>query len=582
MLFLVLIVLSLYYFQNCLIDVVAIKTTSSSVFSNYDNDEIYFDATANIEEDLSYEKNTETINSQINIQNHNILEDKKDVLFKPSKLIFKDCSISMTRIEEFQIVNKLPEDIHVYSVSSENKQFHPLEFKSHVIYSNSDSTIQLAYLPLLVEVVEVKIHISTSNGDYNYSIQANSIPNRYQLYPWLGIKFSSSTTNILEKPISIYNPHDEPLLIEDIYTSDSFLTLKKIRTSSSTSHEGTDGSTTVVNPNSSKSQIIKNKITIKSNNQDNHDNNNISFEQSTNQNQLLVVNNLNIFVDDNIDIAANKNTHLSSTTTGSSHSNLTLSELSSSSFVVHQSMNKLPAIGKDWIIPPGESKEIILLSILTSLKPGTYRGIVHIKTNFENLMLPVELTTLANLVFPLFEVVDFGVLSTRSESKFHNIYIVNNGPQNLTVVKIYLDNGSPDGNLDIKMSGHPVIYHGPNMPPNLIATMTYKGEITGEFSRSMFILTNNMDPTNAIIEIKYKALVLPRGIGLKAHRDTDTDFVLSSYNISITSSSSSHIQNCYKQQQDIISDNAKNRANRIHYKGKSFFRLPYPFIYIYI
>jgi hypothetical protein len=88
MLFLILIVLSLYYFQNCLIDVVAIKTTSSSVFSNYDNDEIYFDATANIiEEDLPYEKNTETINSQINFQNHNILEDKKDVLFKPSKLI---------------------------------------------------------------------------------------------------------------------------------------------------------------------------------------------------------------------------------------------------------------------------------------------------------------------------------------------------------------------------------------------------------------------------------------------------------------------------------------------------------------
>ena len=62
---------------------------------------------------------------------------------------------------------------------------------------------------------------------------------------------------------------------------------------------------------------------------------------------------------------------------------------------------------KMWEIQPGEEKEVVVLTMSSSI-PGSYNGYVHVKTDKDNIVLPIDLTVLKGGLFASPSNIDFG------------------------------------------------------------------------------------------------------------------------------------------------------------------------------
>ena len=375
------------------------------------------------------------------------LHENDDIIFNPTGLTYKDCPLSITAAQEFEITNMMTSSVIIFSINSNNKQFYSILTTPIEILPNEKYIIKILYLPIRVEHIDIELSIMTSRGEYKYAIEANSILNSYRINPQLGIRFPSSN-NILEKPIVIYNPHKETLYITEIFTTEDFLTLKD----SKSSHSDHENSVSL-------SDTISNELQVKD------------------------LNNKNI------------------------HENL------------HE---KLEYLEGTWSIPPGIEKEIIILSVSTDLNPGFHNGFLHIKTNYDNIVMPIEIQILNTLIYPQYEEFNFGVLTTPSERVSQDIYIVNNSPtsggSSGVVEVIEIIPVDPDPNLYIEISTTPYIYPSSSSSStsttniNNIAKLYYTGTVPGIYTNKLLIITNNTNAINAVLEVRYTAHILHGGI----------------------------------------------------------------------
>lgn len=292
--------------------------------------------------------------------------DINSIQIEPSQLIFKNSPTCIPSISMIDILNiHETEELQILSIKSDNSQFHPAIFKPQVLLPEGRASIQIIYLPRNIgSNIECKLTIMTSFGELIYLIQASAINNLYHLHPFIGTKIPSGV--IYSRPIIMYNPTDKPLHVREVFTTESFLTL-----------------------NLPEDLINSNNYGVSD---DIHNENNINVEEEHD--------------DDTLD------EYFNALDSNSKSDSAILSSPTSSQGL--------------WIIPPKSEKEIIHL-IFHATTPGPFNGYVHVKSDLENMVIPVELHVLKGGLHPTPKNFDFGILTSPDEKRLVSISLLNSG-----------------------------------------------------------------------------------------------------------------------------------------------------------
>lgn len=73
---------------------------------------------------------------------------------------------------------------------------------------------------------------------------------------------------------------------------------------------------------------------------------------------------------------------------------------------------------------------------MASSVPGDYHGYIHVKTSRDNIVIPVDLYVVEGGLVAIPEVLDFGVMTSASESSNLELWIQNNGLVDVLVTDI--------------------------------------------------------------------------------------------------------------------------------------------------
>jgi len=210
----------------------AVAKRGSSVFSSEENElESLNDATdASVLDAPKGKDNADSslfndMGEEEFLENAILFDENGDVAFQPTTLYYNDCPLSITAAREFVMTNNMNKPVTVFTVRSNNRQFHSTLTKNQEIAGGGNLKVHILYLPQQVEYLTADLTIVTSRGEYNIPIKANSIENTYRVNPQLGVRFPAGHS-VLETPIVVYNPHKETLQITEVFTTETYLSLK--------------------------------------------------------------------------------------------------------------------------------------------------------------------------------------------------------------------------------------------------------------------------------------------------------------------------------------------------------------------
>lgn len=164
-----------------------------------------------------------------------------------------------------------------------------------------------------------------------------------------------------------------------------------------------------------------------------------------------------------------------------------------------------------WVVPPGDRKEIITVSASGSkLMNGVHKGFVHIKTDHDNMIIPIELVVLLSGIHAVPESLDFGVLTAPFERRHFDLWLTNSGKSHVFVTEVVPRN--TDQQLQVFMQNNPVL--SPNgVSETLVATVVYTAGPPGKVSGELLVMTNDSNLAMAVLEVPYDATVLYGGVG---------------------------------------------------------------------
>jgi len=158
--------------------------------------------------------------------------------------------------------------------------------------------------------------------------------------------------------------------------------------------------------------------------------------------------------------------------------------------------------GTLWTIPPHSSKTVIFLNFKAK-QAGTYQGFVHLKTNFDPLIVHVEFIVSKNGVHRVVDELDFGTIISPSEHRKREVMLLNSSPHPVMVSDVYA--ASPDAHIQIDFVKGKIL---PAETVSSAATVVYSGKTEGEFTGSILFKTNDSVQVGSRIEVPYKARVL--------------------------------------------------------------------------
>jgi hypothetical protein len=218
-------------------------------------------------------------------------------------------------------------------------------------------------------------------------------------------------------------------------------------------------------------------------------------------------------------------------------------------------------VSSPWVLDSGIEREILSLAIDAKF-PGKYSGYVHIKTDRDNLVLPVEAMVLEGTVHAKPDVLNFGILTRGSISEPLSLRLVNSAAVPIAVLDVVPSAPDPYLQIDVQYQNqhHQTLFQNHNdrldferaiensalvlpavgvddersssssssshstMGRNevtevLVAKLSYNpvdghdNVRTGTFRGKILVFTNNSNPATAVIEVPYEGTVLQGGIG---------------------------------------------------------------------
>ena len=114
-------------------------------------------------------------------------------------------------------------DLKLYTISSDNAQFHPAMFKQQSLSPGKSTSFQVIFLPRTVGNTDATLTIKTSIGRYEIAVHGTGVENPYGLTAFVGAKVPAGVH--YNPPIRINNPGDKVLRIKEVFTTEGFLHL---------------------------------------------------------------------------------------------------------------------------------------------------------------------------------------------------------------------------------------------------------------------------------------------------------------------------------------------------------------------
>ncbi|KAI6654223.1 hypothetical protein LOD99_622 [Oopsacas minuta] len=177
---------------------------------------------------------------------HKFYDDDKDTLssmlidnlveFVPSVLWFNNHPVGQHTDKRIQIINHSQKRVlHLTSVSGTSSDFHPSFFQSEFILPGEHTCFDVYFLPREVGPIESTLHIHSEDGfTFPLPVSGTGTANPYHVHSLsarIPLNYSYSPT------VSVYNPHENPLQITEMYSTALDLHLELLSSDESSSWE---------------------------------------------------------------------------------------------------------------------------------------------------------------------------------------------------------------------------------------------------------------------------------------------------------------------------------------------------------
>ena len=148
------------------------------------------------------------------------------VAMEPPVLHIGPSPLCMPDVGAVELINTSPDEaIELYSASSKSEHFHTVELKEERrrVAPGGRVNISVVFVPRALGDVNGTLLLQTSHGGFFYQLHAAGAPSPYELEPLVAEHLAVGEH--YEPALHLRNPHDEPLRIKEVYTSESFLHL---------------------------------------------------------------------------------------------------------------------------------------------------------------------------------------------------------------------------------------------------------------------------------------------------------------------------------------------------------------------
>lgn len=117
--------------------------------------------------------------------------------------------------------------IRIISVSSNDIQFRPLNYRSTYLAPSSSLQFNVSYLPRSEGNHKSMLSVKTSDGEVNYTMTGQSIPSIYGINPHVNIRVNVGIIPLIIQ-MNLTNPHSDSLKVLEVASSSRFVSIKPI------------------------------------------------------------------------------------------------------------------------------------------------------------------------------------------------------------------------------------------------------------------------------------------------------------------------------------------------------------------
>uniref|UniRef100_A0A182MRX7 Uncharacterized protein n=1 Tax=Anopheles culicifacies TaxID=139723 RepID=A0A182MRX7_9DIPT len=140
------------------------------------------------------------------------------LIFHPPQLNFAHRSIGDPHNQLIVLFNRHKNrSVYLGTISGSTTEFSSSYFKEKVIPPGGNTSFNVVFLPRKLGAADGSLLVHTSFGMLRYLVQGEGIECPYRLRPLVGLQAPLNAT--LSPEITLYNPHDTPLQIVEVYSS---------------------------------------------------------------------------------------------------------------------------------------------------------------------------------------------------------------------------------------------------------------------------------------------------------------------------------------------------------------------------